>query len=31
MFDIDNACDFYQKLVDDFDDFMRQPDSDDTR
>lgn len=27
MFDISNARDFYQKLLDDFDDFMQQPDS----
>lgn len=27
MFDINNACDFYQKLLDDFDDFMQQMDS----
>jgi hypothetical protein len=27
VFDIVNARDFYQKLLEDFDDFMRQPDS----
>jgi hypothetical protein len=27
MFDINNSRDFYRKLLEDFDDFMRQPDS----
>ncbi len=27
MFDINNARDFYQKLLEDFDDYMQRPDS----
>lgn len=27
MFDIINSCDFYQKLLEDFDDYMNRPDS----
>jgi hypothetical protein len=27
MFDINNSCDFYQKMLEDFDDYMQQQDS----